>query len=127
MALLSADGRAPLSVTIAPLHADRWPMFNGGPSVLASVTDLGVDLDVSEARMRDLFALTAAEARVARGLLRGERPRQVAEASGVSVSTVRSQLASIFGKTGAADQADLSRLLMRVGADGPERIGEDAA
>ena len=124
MALPSADGRAPLSVTVAPLHADRWPMFNGGPSVLACVTDLEADLDVSETRMRDLFALTAAEARVARGLLRGERPRQVAEASGVSVTTVRSQLASIFGKTGAADQAELSRLLMRVGGDGEPAGGE---
>ncbi|MDQ2860032.1 MAG: hypothetical protein M3T55_04755 [Pseudomonadota bacterium] len=124
MALPSADGRAPLSVTVAPLRAERWPMLGGGPSVLASVTDLGADLNVSEARMRDLFALTAAEARVTSGLLRGERPRQVAEASGVSVTTVRSQLASIFGKTGAADQAELSRLLMRVGGDEGERVGE---
>jgi len=126
MALAAADGRAPLSITVAPLQAERWPMFSSGPLVLACVTDLEAELDVSEARLRDLFAFTAAEARVARGLLRGERPRQLAETSGVSVTTVRSQLASIFGKTGAADQAELSRLLMRVGGSGLEKIGEDA-
>ena len=114
MALPATDGGAPLSITVAPLHAERWPMFAGGPSVLACVTDLGADLDISECKMRDLFALTAAEARVARLLLRGAKPREVAETSGVGVTTVRSQLASIFGKTGAADQAELARLLMRV-------------
>ncbi len=118
MALPAPDGRAPLSVTVAPLQAARWPMVTSGPSVLACVTDLEAELDVSEARLRELFALTAAEARVARSLLLGKRPQQVAQASGVSVTTVRSQLASIFGKTGAADQAELSRLLMRIGGDG---------
>jgi DNA-binding CsgD family transcriptional regulator/PAS domain-containing protein len=114
MALPSAVGAAPLSITVAPLQAERLPMFSGGPSILVCVTDLESDIDVPEAKMRDLFGLTAAEARVARLLLRGAKPRQVAETTGVGMTTVRSQLSSIFDKTGATDQADLSRLMMRL-------------
>jgi DNA-binding CsgD family transcriptional regulator len=114
MALPSADGGPPLSVTVAPLQAGRWPMFSSGPSVLVCVTDLASDIDVPETRMRDLFALTAAEARVARLLLRGAKPREVAAMTGVGLTTVRSQLSSVFDKTGAADQAELLRLMMRL-------------
>ncbi len=120
MALPSPEGGAPLSVTVAPLGAGRWPMVSSDHSVLVCVTDLESDIDVSEAKLRDIFALTAAEARVALLLLRGARPQQVAETSGVGVSTVRSQLASIFGKTGAADQAELSRLMMRLSGGGQD-------
>ncbi len=115
MAAPTTDGGAPLSITVTPLNAETWPIVSSGPSVLVCVTDLTSDVDVSEDRMRGLFALTAAEARVARLILRGAAPRQVAETCGVGVSTVRSQLGSIFSKTGAADQAELSRLLSRLG------------
>lgn len=63
-----------------------------------------------------LFDLTPSEARVARRIAEGHTPQAIAYSSGVGVATIRSQLKSVFQKTGAARQADLVRLLMGVSA-----------
>jgi len=53
----------------------------------------------------DCFArdhgLTLAEAAVLQGLCQGQRPQEIAQAHGVALSTVRSQVGSIRAKTGA--------------------------
>ena len=112
----TTDGGPPLSIAVAPLLAETWPVFSNGPSVLVSVTELVSVIDVSEHLMRDLFALTEAEARVTRLLLRGAKPRQIAEATGVGIATVRSHLSSAFAKTGAVDQSELCRVMTRLAA-----------
>jgi DNA-binding CsgD family transcriptional regulator/PAS domain-containing protein len=58
-----------------------------------------------------LFGLTAAEKRVATQVASGKSRRDIAEASGVSDGTVKSQLAAIFDKTNTADQRDLALLV----------------
>lgn len=58
-----------------------------------------------------LFDLTPAEARVARSVAHGTRPKEVARAANVSVETVRSQLKRIFQKTQTEHQAALAILL----------------
>lgn len=58
-----------------------------------------------------LFALTPAEKRVAAQVADGRTRQQIAETSGVSDGTVKSQLASIFGKTGASDQRSLELMI----------------
>jgi len=120
MALRSASRRTPLSLSVAPLHGDGLPIYGSGPCVVVSVTDLEADIELSDRRLRELFALTAAEVRVASMMLRGATPKEAAVQSGVSVSTVRSQLASIFDKTGTSGQAELSRVLMRMVGAGPD-------
>ena len=57
------------------------------------------------------FGLTAAEARVALGIARGETIASVAGRHNVTVSTARSQLKSVFSKLGAHRQAELVALL----------------
>jgi DNA-binding CsgD family transcriptional regulator len=59
-----------------------------------------------------LFGLTAAERRIDVQSAHGRRRRETAMASGVSDGTVKTQLASIFGKTDTSDQRGLE-LLMR--------------
>jgi DNA-binding CsgD family transcriptional regulator len=54
-----------------------------------------------------LFDLTPAEARLLRALASGMRLQLYAESIGVQASTVRSQLKSIFNKTGTTRQAEL--------------------
>ena len=61
-----------------------------------------------------IFGLSPAEARLLPLLLRGCTPQQIAQELGVKVTTVRSQLSSVFAKTGATRQQDLIRLLGRV-------------
>ncbi len=67
---------------------------------------------VSEASLRSRFCLTPAEAQIALGIADGETLAAVAEARGVSVSTARTQLKSVFVKTGTHRQAELVALLV---------------
>jgi DNA-binding CsgD family transcriptional regulator len=63
-------------------------------------------------RVRRLYSLTEAEARVVSALTLGETVEQIAVAHGVRVSTVRTQLRSTFEKTGVHRQTDLVRLAL---------------
>jgi DNA-binding CsgD family transcriptional regulator len=73
------------------------------------------DLPVpSEARLRQLFDLTPAEARLAQGLARGEALEEVADELKIKMTTARSQLATIFGKTQTRRQAGLVAILSRL-------------
>jgi len=107
-------GGGPLSVTVAPLHADGLPMFTSGPAALVTIADTQTDEAAMGAKLIASFALTAAEVRVALALLGGATPKRAAQKFDVSVNTIRSQMANIFGKTGTANQAELSRLMLRL-------------
>ncbi len=63
-----------------------------------------------------LFGLTAAEKRVAAQVASGKSRHEIAQASGVSDGTVKSQLASIFDKTNTCDQRDLALLVRDLSA-----------
>ena len=63
-----------------------------------------------------LFRLSRAEARLAIGLLKGLSATECAAQSGVGVATIRSQLHSMFSKTGVRRQAQLVALLSRIPA-----------
>jgi DNA-binding CsgD family transcriptional regulator len=54
-----------------------------------------------------LYGLTLAESRVALLLSDGHAPRKIAEIVGVTDSTVRSQIKSVFSKTGVRRQGVL--------------------
>lgn len=61
--------------------------------------------------LRDLYALTGAEARIASQLASGLRIEDVAKQAGVSQQTIRNQLKSVFDKTCTHRQAELTHLL----------------
>jgi DNA-binding NarL/FixJ family response regulator len=63
-------------------------------------------------RVRRLYGLTEAEARVMAAITLGEKVEQIAHAHGVRTSTVRAQVRSIFEKTGVHRQSDLVRLAL---------------
>jgi DNA-binding CsgD family transcriptional regulator len=69
------------------------------------------DKKPSETFLRNAYKLTAAEVRLVFGLFDGLSPADYANRSGVSIATVRSQIASVREKTGARNQTDLIRLL----------------
>lgn len=64
--------------------------------------------------LRALFGLTPAESRLALLLADGRALAEAAEIVGVSRSTVKSQLASIYSKTGTRRQVQLVRLLLQL-------------
>lgn len=66
----------------------------------------------AEAVLRELYGLTSAECRVALLLCDAHNPRAIAEIIGVTENTVRSQVKSIYSKTGVKRQSELVRLLL---------------
>ena len=56
--------------------------------------------------LRGLFGLTPAECRVALLLGDGHTPKVIAGMVGVSIDTIRSQIKSIFSKTGVSARAN---------------------
>jgi len=65
-------------------------------------------------RLRQAFGLSQAEAEVAQMFFRLRDLDAVARARGVSVLTVRTQMKSLMGKTGAPSNVDLMRLLSMI-------------
>jgi DNA-binding CsgD family transcriptional regulator len=66
-------------------------------------------------RLRAEFGLTKAEARLALYLAAGVSLPSMAKAFDVKLTTIRSQLQQIFGKTGTTRQAELVALLLSHG------------
>jgi DNA-binding CsgD family transcriptional regulator len=67
-----------------------------------------------ETNLRTVFRLTEAEARLATQLALGESLENVADQFGIAKETARSQLKSIFTKTGVHRQAELVAVLARL-------------
>ncbi len=61
--------------------------------------------------LQALFGLTPAESRLALLLCDGHAPPQIADLIGVSTNTLKTQLTSIYRKTGTSRQSQLVRLL----------------
>ena len=66
--------------------------------------------------LQQLHGLTPAESEVLGRLTDGMRLSDIAEDLGVNIETVRTQLKSIFGKTGTSRQAELVRYALLGGA-----------
>jgi DNA-binding CsgD family transcriptional regulator len=111
---IERDDRRPLSVIVSPLQESGYSPFGGRPAVLVSVTDPERRLDDCCNRLRELFALTHAEARLATQLLEGIDLKTAATRAHVGFNTARTHLAHIFQKTGTSRQGELIRLLMTI-------------
>ena len=86
-----------------------------GGAIAWRMTELLVRPMPSVARLRSVFGLTPAEARVAGALLSGLGLRGIARENGVEAETVRSQAKRIRAKTGARTQNQLLAMLLAVG------------
>jgi DNA-binding CsgD family transcriptional regulator len=100
----------PVVVHLIPATGTARDLFEGGFSVLA-MTPQAAPSAPDAALIQGLFDLTAAEARVAGGVAEGLTLDEIAARHGVTIGTVRSQIKSVFGKTGVARQAQLAGLL----------------
>lgn len=70
--------------------------------------------DLSSDSYARQHGLTLAEARVLRHLCAGERPQDIADMLGVKLSTVRTQIGSIRGKTGSRDIGAIVQYVARL-------------
>lgn len=88
------------------LHA-----FGDQPLAMLLFHEPGRRMELDPFVVAAAFELTPGEARVAVATARGVSPEQIASQHMVSINTVRSQLQTIFSKTGTARQAELVSLL----------------
>jgi DNA-binding CsgD family transcriptional regulator/PAS domain-containing protein len=103
---------APALVALAtPLPPSSRPPGGAGAAVALFLRDPANEPVASTTRLERLYDLTPAEARLAARLAAGEGLDEAADALGVRRETVRSQLKSVFAKTGTRRQGELLRKL----------------
>lgn len=105
-----ADGAAWI-VWVMRLPASSALAAREAPGVLVLIGDSRRSGELGRQSVCGLFGLTEAEADLAIALARGRTLQEIADERGVRLSTVRSQLLAVLGKTGVHRQADLVRLL----------------
>ena len=103
------SGRAAYEVLVAPVTGVRLPLDLAGVLAAVFVRDPERQSVPPAELLRQMYSMTGAEARVLQALLSGNKPKDIADRFAVSHETIRSQLKSIFAKSGASSQADLIR------------------
>jgi DNA-binding CsgD family transcriptional regulator len=110
--LIEREGQRPIIINAVPVPV----LSDEGPHTVLVLIDLDDSPLPKQTTLERVFGLTPAEARLATLLARGATTSEAAEALGISVATVRTQLGSIFGKTHTHRQAELVILLARLSA-----------
>lgn len=114
--LTRKDGRQVAATLIALRPESTMGSFGRTPQALFTVFEPGAPVDIDPFILSTTFDLTPAEARVAAMIVGGNSPEACAKEGHVKISTVRSQLVSIYRKTGATGQADLVRMVLSAAA-----------
>jgi DNA-binding NarL/FixJ family response regulator len=102
----SPDRQTPLVLTVlgAPDDADE--------AIVALISDPTRKYLLSAAGISSALGVSMCEARVVHGLVEGGNLEDAARLAGVSVSTARSYIKTVFMKTGVSRQAELVRLAL---------------
>ncbi|WP_409188493.1 helix-turn-helix transcriptional regulator [Bradyrhizobium sp. RDM4] len=88
--------------------------FFANCKVAIILADLERPMETSEQGLRNVFNMTACEARLTSRLMSGETLENVADGLGISKETARRHLQSIFNKTAVNRQSELVALLGRL-------------
>jgi DNA-binding CsgD family transcriptional regulator/PAS domain-containing protein len=110
MTVARRSGRRPYEVLVAPISGTTLKLGFGGALVAVFIRTPEAKVTTPVEWLRQLYGLTAAEARLMQALLAGDSLDEVAARFAVTRETVRTQLKAIFQKTGAASQSDLIRM-----------------
>ena len=104
--LAPRPGKRPLSVIVAPMK--NWDI----PQAIVLLRDpehlVNFDDDLQQ-----LYGLTPTEASIVGELINGRSVHSIGRTHRVSTNTLRTQLKSIFAKTGTQRQAELVSLVLR--------------
>lgn len=113
MMVTRANGRAPLSVLVAPLpHLQNA----AGPAMVLFVTALDWCAPPDPRAYEEIFKLTRMEARLAAALASGKTVQEFTREAGVTLNTTRTHLKRMYAKLGIGRQQDLVRLLLTLKA-----------
>lgn len=107
------DNRAVMVAHILPISRSVHDLFAQSYALLI-FTPVSKEHVPPVELVRSLFDLTTSEARVARKLAAGNSAQEIAEAGGVALSTVRTQIRQVLEKTGCSRQAEVVALLANI-------------
>jgi len=121
VAVRRSSAHAQLTLQFAPLPRANEYAADGRPArVIVFLNDPAAG-GVDAGTLARLYRLTPSESRLAVAIGRGQSLADAAKLRRTTVATARSQLASVFAKTGTTRQADLVRLLVALGSTIGER------
>ena len=99
---------------LAPLREKQGDFGGQFSGVLATVVDPFWYTDINTELLNRHFALTRTETDVFDAVLRGLSNSEIAEHLGKGPETVKSQLSSVYRKTGVSDRLELVRLAVQM-------------
>ncbi len=105
------ESNEPRLLHLVPIAGAANDIFSPGKFMLLLTSDNRAAL--SPQTLMDLFSLTPAEARVAKGLAEGWSVEELSQRFGSTKGTLRTQVKRILAKTGTERQAQLVALLAR--------------
>lgn len=105
-----SEANAPFIAHVLPLRLSGLDLFAGAMSIVF-LTPVTEQRSPGPELLQALFDLTPAEARIASLVIDGKSVDSISKIQSVSLNTVRTQLKSVFMKTGVDRQVDLVRLL----------------
>jgi len=119
LAVCRPSGKRPLTLFLraAKERGSTQPQ----PAVLVLIQDSALPVETTEAELRQLYGLTAAEARISNLLMEGAGLEECCDQLGIRRTTARMHLRNIFAKTGVRRQSELVALLLRSIGLGPRR------
>jgi DNA-binding CsgD family transcriptional regulator/PAS domain-containing protein len=108
------DIEAPLPILVTPMHAHMITsdLDYEGAKVAVFLSDPNLQQPISIENLVSVYGLTPSEAQVSISLANGHSIDEIARGSNHSAHTIRSQLKSVFRKTGVARQSELIKLLL---------------
>ena len=108
------DSKAPMPLLVTPMHVHQITsnLEYGGAKVAVFLTDPNLQQPISIDSLVSVYNLTPTESQVAISLANGYSLDAIAKQTNHSVHTIRSQLKSIFRKTGVKRQGELIKLLL---------------
>jgi DNA-binding CsgD family transcriptional regulator len=97
---------------VVPLRTKAEALGDRAPAAAVFVSDPEARPDSNQQHLRELYALTVVEARLAAWLAQGKSVNEAAAAMGITVNTARAYLKRIYDKTGVRRQPELVRVLL---------------
>ena len=115
-------GRRPLNLFVSPFCCETNSALTGRPAVAVFLNDPERRPGVPSEILRVLFGLTPAETQLALHILDGYSLSDAGDLIGVGRETVKSQLRSIFQKTGTRKQGELIKLITGMSSQLPRHV-----
>jgi DNA-binding CsgD family transcriptional regulator len=112
---IDRPNKPPAFVTIAPLAAAHLKSWAGRACALVRIDQPARERNPQ--RIEEAMNLSAAEARLVSALCNGGTLVEAAEKLGISTNTAKTQLASVFSKTGTTRQSELVALISTLPAN----------